>query len=196
MRKLVLILMIISMICITGCGSPFTENEKDETVENIEVNQKIVLIYLHQNYSEDPTYIGFYVNSEGDKIHFDFSEIARSYWERKYSHFYIGYDEMYQFLLELQDADSEEFLTPADVSKCYKLLSQISDDYDIDEKMCTTIDGGTYSWYGVLDDGVNPPELILLSVTGDAEEVNTDKNAEQIMKILKKKQWNIKFPIS
>ncbi|MDE6252203.1 MAG: hypothetical protein K2M78_06140 [Lachnospiraceae bacterium] len=195
MRKILLFLIFITTIFITGCGSPFTENEKSETVENIVINQKIVLIYKYVNYAETPTYRGFYVNSEGDKIHFDFSEIARSYKKRKYSHRYISDEEMYQFLLELQETDSEEFLTSDDVSKCYQLLSKISDNYDIDEK-CAGNDNGTYCWYGVLDDGVNPPEFILLSETGDWEGVNTDKNAKKIMKILKKKQWNIKFPTS
>ncbi|MDE6252206.1 MAG: hypothetical protein K2M78_06155 [Lachnospiraceae bacterium] len=185
MRKIILFLIFIAMICITGCGSPFTENEKDKTVENIEVNQKIVLIYLYENYSEEPQYRGFYVNNKGDKIHFDFSEIARSYKKRKYSHRYIDHGEMYQFLLESQETDSEEFLTSKDVSKCYQLLSKISDDYDIDEK-CAGKDGGTYCWYGVLDDGVNPPKFILLSETGDWKGVNTDKNAKKIIKILEK----------
>ena len=193
MKKAVLFIIVICMIFITGCG--FGKSGKDGQTENIEVNQKIVLIYLYENYSEEPQYIGFYVNNKGDKIHFDFSEIARSYKKRKYSHFYIDYDEMYQFLLESQETDSEEFLTSEDISKCYQLLSKISDDYDIDEKSYGA-DRGSYCWYSVLDDGVNSPEFILLSETGDWERVNTDKNAKKIMKILEKKQWNIKFPAS
>ncbi|MBD5134760.1 MAG: hypothetical protein HDT39_02165 [Lachnospiraceae bacterium] len=154
------------------------------------------MIYEHVNYAEAPTCRGFYVNSAGHKIQFDFSEIAKNFWEEKTgSKRFISDDDIYQLLLETEETDSEEFLTSEDVSKCYKLLSKISDDYDIDAK-CAGKDAGSYCWYGVLDDGVNSPEFILLSETGDWERVNTDKNAKKIMKILKKKQWNIKFPIS
>ena len=177
------------MICITWCGSPFTENEKDETVENIEVSQKIVLIYEYVNYAETPTCRGFYVNSAGHKIQFDFSEIAKSFWKEKTgSQRFISDDDIiYQLLLETEETDSEEFLTSEDISKCYQLLSKISDDYDIVREY-PGMDRGTYSWYGILDDGLNPPKLILLSETGDCEGINIDKNAKQIMKILEKKQ--------
>ena len=184
MRKIVLSLIFITMICITGCGSPFTKNEKDDAVKNIDVNQKIVFIYEYVNYAETPTYRGFYVNSEGHKIQFDFSEIAKIFWKEKTSsQRFISDDDIYQLLLETEETDSEEFLTSEDVSKCYNLLSQISDDYDIVREY-PGMDRGTYSWYGILDDGVNPPKLILLSETGDCEGINTDKNAKQIIKIL------------
>lgn len=182
MRKIILFLIFIVMICITGCGSPFTENEKGETVENIVVNQKIVLIYSYINYNDTVQDWGFYVDNKGNKIQYDFSEIRESF-RKKGDYFDI--DDMYQLLIELQETDSEEFLTPEEVSKCYKLLSQISNDYDIVEKY-DAIDMGTYCWYGVLDDGVNPPEFILLSETGDWKGVNTDKNAKKIIKILEK----------
>ncbi|MBD5134759.1 MAG: hypothetical protein HDT39_02160 [Lachnospiraceae bacterium] len=186
MRKIILFLIFITMIFITGCGSPFTEIKKDETVENIVVNQKIVLIYKYVNYAETPTCRGFYVNSDGHKIQFDFSEIAKSFWKEKTgSQRFISNDDINQLLLETEETDSEEFLTSEDVSKCYKLLSKISDDYDIDEKSYGA-DRGSYCWYGVLDDGVNPPNFILLSETGDWECVNTDKNAKKIIKILEK----------
>ena len=87
--------------------------------------------------------------------------------------------------MDADETESEEFLTPDDVSKCYNLLSKIKDDYKFVEKSYGA-DRGSYCWYGVLDDGVNPPKFILLSEKGDWERVNTDKNAKRIMKILNK----------
>ena len=181
MKKAVLLLMIIGMICITGCG--LTKGKKEEPTEKIEINQKIVLIYEYINYADTPTYRGFYVNSECRKVQFDFSENAKSFIKEKKG--YITDDDIYQLLMDTDEAESEEFLTREDISKCYKLLSKIKDDYEFVEKSYGA-DRGIYCWSGVLDDGVNPPKFILLSEKGDWEGVNTDKNAKRIMKILNK----------
>ena len=81
MKKSVLFLMIICIICITGCG--LTKGKENESTEKVEINQKIVLIYKYVNYADTPIYIGFYVNSEGRKVQFDFSENAESFIKEK-----------------------------------------------------------------------------------------------------------------
>lgn len=155
-----------------------TSDDKQEPSENIEVNQKIVLIYKYENYAETPICNGFYVNSEGKKVQFDFSKYA----EDDFVDF-ISIEDVYQLLMDTNEAESEDFLIQEDVLKCYNHLTKIKDDYNLDEK-CVSNDAGSHCWYGVIDDGKNPPEFILLSETGDWEKTNTDDHAKEIMKII------------
>lgn len=152
-----------------------SDDKKQEPTENIGVNQKIVLIYKYENYAETPICNGFYINSKGKKVQFDFSENAESG--------YISIEDVYQLLMNTKEAESEDFLTSEDVLKCYNHLTKIKDDYSLDERSAAN-DAGSRCWYGALDDGENPPEFILLSETGDWERTNTDDNAKQIMKII------------
>lgn len=153
---------------------------KQEPIEDIKVNQKIVLIYKYQNYAETPICNGFYINGEGQKVRFDFSKKAEELYNEND---YIGIEDVFQLLMDTKGAESEAFLSSEDILKCYNHLTKIKDDYDIDEKSAAN-DAGSRCWYGVLDDGKNPPEFILLSETGDWERTNTDDNAKQIMKII------------
>lgn len=65
------------------------------------------------------------------------------------------------------------------------MLVEMGDDYDIEEKSVAN-DAGNMSWYGVIDDGNNEPEIILLSGHGDWERTNMHKNAQEILNILAK----------
>lgn len=177
-------ILLISIMCIMGCGNSNTKDSASESkIDEILINQKIVFLYHYSNYSDTIQERGFYIDAKGNKVEYDISEIVSENRQQV-----KGFSDIYKIILEFAEGNQdagEERLSAEEVSKGYKLLMEMGDDYNIEEKV-TANDAGEKSWYGIIDDGENEPKFILLSGEGDYESINTHKNAQKILKILAK----------
>ncbi len=122
-------------------------------------------------------------------MEYDISEIFSDFWNDTETQNQIcGFPDIYKIVLELEESSretGEECLSDKEVSKCYRILMEMGDDYEIEEQW-TANDAGEWSWYEVIDDGENEPKFILLSGKGDFERINSNKNAQKILDILTK----------
>lgn len=178
------------MICIAGCGRlTVKDSENDSRADEILMSQKIAFICHYSNYSEGVQQRGFYIEPKGKKVEYDISEIVSDFWKDPGTRNQIcGFPDIYKIVLKLAESSQEageECLSDKEVSKCYRLLMEMGDDYEIEEQW-TACDAGDWSWYGVIDDGENEPKFILLSSEGDIERVNSNKKAQKILNILTK----------
>lgn len=177
-------ILLISIMCIMGCRNSNTkDSENDSKIDEILMNQKIVFIYHYSNWSDTIQERGFYIDAKGNKVEYDISEIVSENRQQV-----KGFSDIYKIILEFAEGNQdagEERLSAEEVSKGYKLLMEMGNDYNIEEKV-TANDAGEKSWYGIIDDGENEPKFILLSGEGDHERINTHKNAQKILDILTK----------
>ena len=181
MKRIILVILLISIMCFMGCENISNKNKEKETeTDLVQVSQEIVFICHYSNWSDMIQERGFYIDKNGKKVEYDISEIVD---EKKQQ--LRGFLDIYKILLELDESELyvEEYLSVEEVSKCHNLLIGIGDDYELNEKT-TGMDCGEEIWYGVIDDGVNEPEFIVLSGEGDYKIVNSNKNAHKILDIL------------
>lgn len=184
MKRIFVAILLISIMCITGCRNLAVEDSaNDSKSDEILMNQKIVFIYHYSNWNDAHMEKGFYIDAKGNKVEYDVAEIVSENWKQIHD-----FSDIYKIILEFAESNQdagEKYLSVEEVSKCYKLLAKMGDDYKIKEKG-TANDAGDKSWYGVIDDGENEPKLILLSGEGDSEKINSHKNAQKILDILTK----------
>ena len=179
MKRIFVALLLICIMCITACGDSTNENKSDE----ITINQKIVFLYHYSNWNDTHMEKGFYIDAKGNKVEYDITEKVNE--NRQQTR---DFSDKYKIISELAESNqntSEKFLSAEEVSKCFKMLIEMGDDYEIEEKSVAN-DAGDMSWYGIIDDGENEPKIILLSGQGDWERTNTHKNAQKILGILTK----------
>lgn len=193
MKKIFVIVLLISIMCTTACGSSKAKNSTNESSTNessrnktqsddITINQKIVFIYHYSNWSDTQMEKGFYIDAKGNKVEYDITEAV--YENRQQIR---DFSDKYKIILEFAEGNEvagEEFLSVEEVSKCYRLLTEISDDYEIKTKSAGSADMGSRCWYGVIDDGESEPKIILLTEEGDWESSNSHKNTQTILDIL------------
>lgn len=158
------------------------EEVMEKTAYGRSINQRIIFIYHYTNFAEEEENEGFYIDSEGRRVNFDFSNTPQA---REY----MTIDALYPKLLQMDSSKGSKLTTVGLIGDCYRALQKVDVNAEM-ENIGEAWDAGTECLYGVLDDGADSPQFILLSEAGNVERYSEDANAQYIMEILEKlKIW-------
>ena len=164
MKKVFLGILLMGTLALMACG--------DEA--EFEIEQEIVFIYRYNNAADGWQHWGFFIDNQGNTVDFQLSDKEREYFEL---------NELYSYLLELDNPQRTQYISMADLKNCYAHLLKIDENAEIIEESVAA-DAGSACWYGVIDDGKTSPAFILLSEEGSIESKNTDEHAQEILDIL------------
>lgn len=158
------------LVVCSGCKNVGTSTHMEE-------NQSIVFIYQQVTYSDIFTNCGFFIDYEGNKFAYDFSEKDKKY---------VDIDELYQLLLLQKDElQAESYFSQEELNECYELLQEIENEGTCIEGSCS-FDRGDMFWYGVRMKDGSDEEIILLERTGDILVSSNEKNIKKLLDILSK----------
>lgn len=164
MKRVLLSILLIGTLALVACG--------DEA--EFEIEQEIVFIYQYNNDADGWQHWGFFIDNRGNTVDFQLSDKGKEYFQL---------DELYSYLLELDNPQMTQYISMIDLKTCYDNLLKIDENAEIIEESVAA-DAGSACWYGVIDDGETPPTFILLSEEGSIESKNTDEHAQEILNIL------------
>ncbi len=159
----------LSAVMLVGCSS--VPEFSDEEIENTQTGE-IVFIESYINFAEGYEYNGYFVDKNGMKYTYDFSDFKG-----------ITLEEQLEKMQEIIDAEEGEYgwkiFTPYSLKYMYRYLLEVDEnaEFEVENQAC---DCGQNSLYGVRYDENNIPEAILIYSYGDNEKKPLDKNAQKI----------------
>ena len=166
-------LLLIGMVGLMGCG------EGSET-QMKPIDQKILFIYRDYIFGENGARnTGYFIDNQGKRRDYDFSAGRSAY---------MDLDKVYKYLLDFNNSKemSIPVLSPEELQECYDCLYRIDMDNPLKVKVPEKNGLWYTGWYGVLENGEEAPQFVVLSESGVGpwKRVNPDEYAERILKLL------------
>lgn len=141
------------------------------------IGQKVIFIYQYTNYADEEINKGYYIDNNGYKVDFDFSNTIQA---RECE----TIEELYSLLVKDGLPQGNKIMAIDKLADCYKALQNINENAELEDTGNFANDAGSKCWYGVIDNNTDSPQIILLQETGNIERYNTDSNAKFIMETI------------
>lgn len=160
---------VLPLVMLVGCST--SPKYSEEEIENTQTGE-IVFIESHINYAWGYQDVGYFVDKNGIKYTYDFSDKKGLTLEEQL-------EKMQEIIDESDNTQPTYIFTPYSLKYMYRYLLDVDENagFEVEGKMC---DYGQDSLYGIRYDENNVPTAILIHSYGDNEKLPLDKNAQEI----------------